>query len=231
VRPGRDPAALATARTALFRAFRGEGPSGIPLALERLFEGRAYGIEAAFLDERRRLLARLGGARLSPEVPGPGEGGGVDGLLAALRAESPAQPALLQGAAALVERATRAELVALAADGAVGPRVDRIRALAATARSLGIPVPPDGMAAPIECALRKALARLRVDLTAEAVDDAMALLALGETLRASPGLWAAQTQAAGLWREAAPRDRGVLVPLMAALGFAPAVLAVPPVEG
>ena len=232
VRMSRGPAALATARTALFRAFLGEGPSGVSTAFDRHFEsGRPYGTEAVFCDERRRLLARVRAARLAPEALRSNGGHSADTLLAALRAESPVPDALLEEAGPLVARATRAELAALAADGAVGPRVDRIRTLAVTARSLGMPVSPDGMAPPIESALRNALARLRMEVTTAAVADALAVLALGEALGAAPDLWTAQTEMARLWREATSRDRPTLAPLMAALGFAPAALAAAPEEG
>jgi alpha-amylase/alpha-mannosidase (GH57 family) len=228
VRAGRGPAALGSARPALFRAILAEGPSGVPAALDRHFEGRSYGIEAVFADERRRLLARLGEDRFSHEVIEPDGGGFAEDPLAALRAESPVPHSLLRDAARLVTRSARAELAALAADGAVGPRVDRIRTLAASARSLGIEVPHDGIGAPIESALGKALARLQAGgVTAAAVDDALGLLALGEAFRVTLGLWTAQTEAARLWREATARDRGMLAPLMAALGFAPDALAAP----
>jgi hypothetical protein len=118
--------------------------------------------------------------------------------------------------------------MALAADGAGGPRVDRIRTLAATARSLGIELglEPEEIGLSIEFALDRALARLRGGVTVAAVDDALALLALEEALQAAPGLWTAQTEAARLWRRGTPHDRGMLAPLMAALGFAPTALAV-----
>jgi hypothetical protein len=174
------------------------------------------------------LLARDREARLSPGALRSKAETSAESLLAALRAETPVPDALLWDVGPLVAWTTRAELAALAADGAVGPRVDRIRTLALTARSLGIPVPPGGMAASIESALRNALERLRTEVTTAAVGDALAVLALGEALQAAPGLWAAQTEIARVWREATSRDRRTLTPLMTALGFAPAKLATAP---
>jgi alpha-amylase/alpha-mannosidase (GH57 family) len=229
VRTGSEPGALGSARSALFRAFVAEGPSGIPLALDRHVLGRSYGAEAVFLDERRRLLGLLAEGAAAP---GPGDGGSSDAasrVLAELRAtDGPIPRALLEIATPLLTQATRAELMALAADGAGGPRVDRIRTLAATARSLGIELglQPEEIGLSIESALDRALARLRGGVTVAAVDDALALLALEEALQAAPGLWTAQTEAARLWRRGTPRDRGMLAPLMAALGFAPTALAV-----
>jgi alpha-amylase/alpha-mannosidase (GH57 family) len=232
VRTSRGPTGLASARAALFRAFLGEGPPGIFPALDRHFEsGRPCGTEAMFVDERRRLLARVREARLPPAAFRSEAATSAESLLAALRSEGPVPDALLQDVGPLVARTTRAELAALAADGAVGPRVDRIRTLALTARSLGIPVPPGGMAAPIESALRNALERLWTEVTPAAVGDALAVLALGEALQAAPGLWAAQTAIARVWREATSHDRRTLTPLMTALGFAPAALATTPEDG
>ena len=59
VRTATDPETLASARAALFRVFLGEGPPGVPGALARHFAGREYGVEAVFVDERRRLLGRV----------------------------------------------------------------------------------------------------------------------------------------------------------------------------
>ncbi len=229
VRTGTDPKQLGSARTALFRIFLDEGPARIPQALDPHFEGRSYGTEAVFCDERRRLL--LGRLVDDGSVSGPDDlrpGDRADRLLTELRrTEGPVPQSLLRAAAPLLAGAAREELGALVTDGAVGPRVDRIRTLAAAARSLGIAfeLSPEGIAPPIESALGRVLATLRAGVTAAAVDDALALLALGEALQAMPGLWTVQTEAAHLWRAATPHDRSVLTPLMAALGFAPAALA------
>jgi hypothetical protein len=107
--------------------------------------------------------------------------------------------------------------------------VDRIRTLERAARSLGIAagLPPEAIARPIESALARVLAGLRGRVTAAVVDDALALLTLGDVLQAMPGLWTIQTEAARLWREGTPHDRGVLAPLMMALGFAPTPWVIP----
>ena len=229
VRTGTDPNQLGSARPALFRIFLDEGSARIPQALAQHFEGRPYGTEAVFCDERRRLLmGRLvdDGSTSGPDDLCPADR--ADRLLAELRRTAgPVPSSLLRAAAPLVAGAAREELGALATDGAVGPRVDRIRTLAAAARSLGIALElsPEGIAPPIESGLGRVLATLRAGVTTAAVDDALALLALGEALEAMPGLWTVQTGAAHLWRAATPHDRRVLTPLMAALGFAPAALA------
>ena len=107
--------------------------------------------------------------------------------------------------------------------------MEKLRTLADAARSLGIELElfPDGIAPSIESALGRVVAGLRARVTPAAVEDALALLALGESLQAMPGLWTAQTEAARLWRAAPPHDRAVLAPLLSALGFAPGAPAGP----
>jgi alpha-amylase/alpha-mannosidase (GH57 family) len=205
VRPAADGASLAAARTALFRSLTGHGPLPPPAAFEAHFGGRSYGTEAVFVEERRRLLARE------------------------RRASFPAPPAALPPLA----RAAAEELAALAAAGVVGPRVARIRAVLAEARSagVGLGLRSEDIAPQMSDALDRVLAALRAGVTAPAVDDALALLALGAELGAIPALWTAQNDAIHLWRAGAPRDRAILAPLMAALGFAPSAFPASPEQG
>jgi alpha-amylase/alpha-mannosidase (GH57 family) len=225
VRTGVDADALATARAALFRGFSGHEPVAVAHALDTHFGGRSYGTNDVFLEERRRLLVRLT-ERPLPSAQGPGDriDEGRRRLLGELRAvEGPTPPALARVAGALLARAAGEELAALAAGSPVGPRVDQIRGLLVEARSLGITLAlrPELVAPSIEAALGRVLRDLGADTTIAAVDDALALLALGAALEAVPTLWAAQNETARLWRAGSPRDQDVLAPLMAALGFAP----------
>jgi hypothetical protein len=207
----------------------------MPHVLDTHFGGRSYGTDDVFVEERRRLLARLAERVLVPAQSGHhrlGEGSRL--LLDELRSmEGPIPPALATVARSLLARAAGGELAALAAGGPVGPRVDQIRALLAGARSLGIALAlrPELVAPPIEAALGRVLGEFRANAPAAAVGDALALLALGASLETVPTLWAVQNEAARLWRAGSPRDRDVLAPLMAALGFAPAALAIPREEG
>jgi hypothetical protein len=232
VRTGGDASALATARVALFREFPGPGPAAMPHALDTYFAGRSYGTNDVFIEERRRLLARLAERTLQPA---PGAGDRIDEssrrLLTELRAiEGPIPPALAGVARPLLARAARDELTALAAGGPVRPRIDRIREVLAEARSLGIALalPPELIAPPIEAALGRVLGEFRASPPGVAVGDALALVAVAAALEVVPTLWAAQNEAARLWRAGSLRDRDVLAPLMAALGFA---LPIPREEG
>ena len=235
VRTGFDGETLAPARNALFREFPGRGPAEWSRALDRHFGGRSYGADDVFLDERRRLLARLAERALAtPE----GARGWVDAssrrLLKELRlVEGPIPPALASVAHRLVARAAREELAALAAGGPVTAAAHRLRELVAGTRSLGIPLGlgAEQVVPPIESALGRVLEALRAATTATAVTDGLALLALGTLLEAPPDLWGAQNVVAGLWREGSPGDREVLAPLMSALGFAPGAPAAPREQG
>jgi hypothetical protein len=232
VRAGSAPDALAPARTALFRSLLEREPDRVARALDTHFGGRAYGVDDVFLEERRRLVAR---AAERGDRPGQGPSSPPDErsrrrLLAELdRVEGPVPPALASAARAALGQAVVDELAALAAGGPVGPRVDRIRALVAAARSreLALALRLELVAPPIAAALARILGGLRAEVTARGVEDALAVLALGGVLEASPTLWAAQNEAARLWRAGSSRDREVLAPLMSALGFAPGALAVP----
>jgi hypothetical protein len=123
----------------------------------------------------------------------------------------------------LLARAVSEELAVLAAGGPVTTAVNRIRELVAEARSLEITLGLglEQVTLAIESALGRVLGALRAGPAATTVTDALALLVLGTELEAPPDLWAAQNVVARLWREGPQRDRDVLAPLMAALGFAP----------
>jgi hypothetical protein len=106
---------------------------------------------------------------------------------------------------------------------------DRIRELVAGGRSLGLPLGRglgQGTLA-IESALGHVLEALRGGPTTTSVTDALALLGVGTELEAAPDLWATQNEVARLWGEGSEREREVLAPLMAALGFGPDAFAAP----
>jgi hypothetical protein len=225
VRTGEGTGKLASARTAIFRSLSGDESLPVSRTLATHFGGRPYGVEAVFLEERRRLLARRADRRLRGLADAPRRQ-----LLAELAETESAAPAPVTPLASpILTRVVGEELAALGAAGPVGSRVDRIRGLVADARSLGITLDlrPELVAPPIEAALGRSLGALRARVTVSAVDDALALVALGRELHAPPGLWTAQNDAVRLWRAGTWRDHAILAPLMTALGFAPMALAAP----
>jgi hypothetical protein len=231
VRAGSDPAALASAREALFREFVGHGPAGWPGALERHFGGRGYTTDDVFPDERRRLLTRLAERALgSPEGGRDRVGGVARRLLREVRSVGgPVPPELAGTARRLLARVASEELAALAAGGAVTEGIERLRELVSETRSLGIALglDPEPVARSLGSALGRVLAALEAGPTVPAVADVLALVGLGTDLSAPPDVWAAQNALARLWRAGAERDRETLAPLMTALGFAPGAPALP----
>ena len=224
VRTGLDAEAVAAARSALFREFPGRRRTAWSPTLDRCFGGASYGIADVFPDERRRLLARLAERALkTPEDVDDCEETGIRELLEELRLfEGRVPPALASVARRLASRSVSDELNRLAAGASVLPAVDRIRALIAGARSLGIALDlqSEEVAPAIQAALGRLVRELGPGTTAKTVDDALGLLGLGAVLETPLDLWAAQNAAMHVWRQGPQPDRDVLAPLMAALGFA-----------
>jgi alpha-amylase/alpha-mannosidase (GH57 family) len=231
VRTGLDAGAIAAARSALFRESPGRGRTAWPPTLDRCFGGASYGIADVFPDERRRLLARLAERALeTPEDVDDCKETGIRQLLGELRlVEGRVPPALASVARRLASQSVNDELDRLAAGASVSPAVDRIRALIAGTRPLGISLDlqSEEVAPAIQAALGRLVRGLGPGATAKTVNDALGLLALGTVLETPLDLWEAQNAALRLWREGSQPDRDVLAPLMAALGFAPAALLKP----
>ena len=229
VRTGSEAGVLATSREAVLRGFPSREAGGWPRELEERFGGRTYTIDDVFLDERRRLVARL--AERALEGP-PGATALIETagrrLLGELRLAEGAIPSDLAGVAhRFLARAAREELAQLAGGSPVAGSTQKLRELLAEARSLGISLglPAAEVTESIRSALERVLEVLRAGVTASATADAVALLAVGHVLDAPVDLWAAQNAATGLWHRGSPEDRQALAPLMSALGFAPGVLA------
>ena len=230
VRTAARAGALAPAWDALLRDCAGRATAGWPDALERHFGGRSYTIGDVFLDERRRLLARVAERALETPEDAPARGETASRLLDELRsAGRPLPPALASVARRVLTRAAREELAVLAGSGPVREAVERLRGLEAEARSLEITfaLDPEEVTRSIGSALDHVLETLQAGPTSAAVVDALALLGLGSALEAPPELWAAQNVGARLSREGSEQDREALAPFMAALGFAADAFAAP----
>jgi alpha-amylase/alpha-mannosidase (GH57 family) len=224
LRPATDPATLAATRDLVFREFAGHGLAEVVRALDRHFGGRSYGTRDLFLEERRRLLARVIQSaleRLEETYQQVYEDNRR--LLQYLRdVEVPPPPALAVAARHVLQRAARRELEGLAAGDPLEPRAERLRGLWAEAVALGIALdlPAEVLAPPLETALGRAIDAVGAGPAAPAVAGALAVLALARDLGARLDLWAAQNRAFRLWHTAAGHERETLGPLLLALGFA-----------
>ncbi|HZS32425.1 MAG TPA: DUF3536 domain-containing protein [Methylomirabilota bacterium] len=228
LRPAGAAPPLEAARAALGEAFAAGSLADVVRAMDREFPGRAYGIRDVFLEERRRLLARVTEPALARlEETYEHVYGETRRLMQYLcEVDAPAPPALALAARHVLQGRVGRALAALAAGGAVSSQVAAVRVVLAEARSLGLglQLSPAAVAGPLGAAVDRVLAGLGTGAVRPAVDDVRALLALGAELGTGPDLWAAQNAAFGLWRGASRERRGELAPLLAALGFAPAVL-------
>jgi alpha-amylase/alpha-mannosidase (GH57 family) len=229
VRTGSDAGALAADREALLRLVSSQERARWTRELEQRFGGRGYTASDVFLEERRRLAARLAERALDGPAGAPLDAAGRQ-LLGELRGvEGAIPPDLAVVARRLLARAARDELAALAKGSPVAASTARLREVMAEAHSLAIPLGLDapGVARAIGSALERALDTLRARVTTSATADALGLLALRHALDAPLDLWAAENAVARLWRQGSPEDRATLAPLMSALGFAPGALAAP----
>jgi hypothetical protein len=225
LRAGTSEGDFAATRAALLAEFGAHGLAEVVRALDRHFDGRAWGVRDLFLEERRRLLAHVAERALA-QLEATYERSYEDNrrLMQYLEEVNvPAPAALAVAARHVLERAVRRELAALASGAPVAPGAGRLRALVQEARGVGLALelrPPEA-SAPLEAALARAVGRLAGDPTPASAADALELLAVSGELGADPDLWASQNQVFRLWRAAAPETRAVLAPLLAALGFAP----------
>jgi hypothetical protein len=231
VRTGPGADALALVRTALLGAFFASGnPAAWARELERQFGGRACTVADVFVDERRRLAAWLA-ERALEDATGASLEATTRELLTELRnVEGPVPPDLADLARRFLARAARAELAALASGGAVASSTHRLREALAEAHSLGITLglDPEEVSRALGAALRLVLTSLDRRVTAPAVADALAVVAIGHALDVPADLWAVQNAAARLWRRCSRDDRQTLDHLMSGLGFAPGALSAPP---
>jgi alpha-amylase/alpha-mannosidase (GH57 family) len=223
LRAGTGEAAFHETRAALLRGFAEHGLAEVVRAVDRRFGGRSYGIRDVFLEERRRLLARVTESALAP-LEATFERLYEDNrrLMQYLcEADAPAPAALAVAACHVLEARVARALGALAAGAPVPEEVERIRTLLGEARSLGVPLRlgPERVTAPLEAAVGRVVDGF-AGRPAVAAGHLRMLLDIGRALGTAPDLWAAQNEALRLWR-AAPRDaRSTLTPLLAALGFA-----------
>jgi alpha-amylase/alpha-mannosidase (GH57 family) len=215
-----DPPAFARVRSELLRRFTGHSLADVVRALDRHFEGKAYGIRDLFLEERRKILAAVTEGvlrgfeetyrRLYEESRR---------LLQYMReAEAPPPSALALAARYVLGRDLERALPGLAeSDGVPAP----IREILTEARLLGLDLAleRERISAHLERALLARMTRLQDAVTPERVESVIAVLRVGAELGCVPSLWIAQNRFFELWGQTGRAARPLLAPLAAALGF------------
>ncbi len=215
-----DAHGFAPVREELFGHFAGHSLSEVVRALDRHFEGRAYGIRDLFLEERRKILASVTEGVLQRFEETYRRLYDENRRLMQYLREADARPpeALALAARYVLRRDVEREIFGLAESDGVPERIGEVLA---EARSLGLDfaLERETAAEPLEQALLARMARLRDGVTPERVLSALAVLQLGQRLGCVPDLWTAQNRLFELWRTETPAHRAVLAPLAAALGF------------
>jgi hypothetical protein len=220
LRGSRDRKGFATVRDQLLRCFTSHSLAEVVRAVDRHFEGKAYGMRDLFLEERRKILnAVTEGVLREFEATYRRLFEESRRLMQYMReADVPPPDALALAARYVLRRDLESELPGLAEADRIP---DRIREVMAEARSLGVDLAPERerVAGHLERALLVRMARLGDEVTPAATDAAVAILRVGRELGCVPDLWAAQNRFFELWQQQAGGDRRVLTPLGAALGF------------
>jgi hypothetical protein len=212
--------AFSRVRDELLRCFIGHSLSEVVRALDRHFEGRAYGIRDLFLEERRRVLAAVteGVLRRFEETYRRLYDESRRLMEYMRESDAPAPEALALAARYVLQRELERLVPALADVDEVPVRV---REVLSEARGLGLDlaVERQRVAGHLERALLTRMARLWDAVTPERVESVTMALRVGRELHCGPDLWAAQNRFFELWQAATPETRSVLGPLGEALGF------------
>jgi len=186
--------------------------------LDEHFPGETFGLPHLFLDDRRRVLARVIAAVLAQHEETYRDIWEENrGLVQYLRrADAPIPDALAIIARHVLEQEVGAEVARVDSPGALPPGVgERL----GEARALGLSLDLAAIRPLLEHALEQALAVVAEAPTAERVDAARRLVQDTERLELGVSLWAAQNRYFEIWR-ARPAARATLEPLGHALGFA-----------
>jgi alpha-amylase/alpha-mannosidase (GH57 family) len=220
VRAWEAPRAYEAMKTDLLRRYARYTLADMVRGMDEWFPGDGFSLTDLFLDERRRVLARVTRAMLGRhEETYRTIWEENRKLVHYLRqADAPIPEALRLVAGHVLAQEVLAELARFAAAGAAGPLPDRLFELAGEATALGLTLDlADGKPATMRMVAR-ALDAVAAAPTEERVAEALALVEGATRLGLRFGLWAAQNRFFEIWnRHADARAR--LTPLGAALGF------------
>jgi len=189
--------------------------------IDEYFRGEAFGLPHLFLEERRRVLARVIASVLEKhEATYRGIWEENRKLVRYLRqADAPIPEALAIVARHVLEQQALTELNEVGRSGTLSePLLETI----AEASALGLMLDLSAAKPQLQAAIERALAAVAAEPTPERVAAATRLVTDARTLGLRFGLWAAQNQFFDVWRGG--RDaRPQLQPLATALGFKLAV--------
>jgi alpha-amylase/alpha-mannosidase (GH57 family) len=186
-------------------------------SLDRYFPGESYSLRDLFLEERRRVLARVTRAVIDKHEEAYRRIWEESRKLVHYlrRADAPIPEALAIVARHVLEVEASAHLGQVPALGAI-PQV--VFDLVAEARALALPIDLTSVRNAMREAIRKALDLVRDEPTADHVADAVALVSGAQQLGLRFALWSTQNQFFEIWQ--ARREHGALLePLGNLLGF------------
>jgi uncharacterized protein DUF3536 len=185
--------------------------------LDRYFPGESFSLPHLFLEERRRVLARVTRAVIDKHEEAYRRIWEESRKLVHYlrRADAPIPEALAIVARHVLEVETSAHLAQVPALGAI-PQV--VFDLVAEARALGLSIDLTSARDSMHTAVQNALALVRAEPTAEHVADAVALIGGAQRLEVRFGLWSIQNQFFEIW-QARPEHRGLLETVGNLLGF------------
>jgi alpha-amylase/alpha-mannosidase (GH57 family) len=186
-------------------------------AIDAYFPGPAFTLSHLFLEERRRVLARVTHAVIEQHEEAYRRIWDESRKLVHYlrQVDAPIPEALAIVARHVLEVEVSGHLTQTPELGSIPQSVFD---LVTEARSLGLTLDLVPTRPAVREAVRNALARVRLQPTAERIAEAISLIGGAQRLGLRFGLWAAQNQFWGIW-QSAPEHRVVLRPLGELLGF------------
>jgi hypothetical protein len=201
----------------LLRRYARHSLADMVRGLDEHFPSEHFALPDLFLEERRRVLARVTAAVLERhEETYRAIWEEHRKLVRYLRqADAPIPDALAIVARHVLEREALAELVGVRG---VGPLPERLLEALAEADTLGLTLDLTATRPAMQQLVDRALAGVDAETTPERVTTAQRLVEDARALGLPFGLWAAQNHFLATWR-ARPEAHAVLTPLGEALGF------------
>ena len=210
-------AAYERMKTDLLRRYARYSLADMVRGIDEYFRGEAFGLPHLFLEERRRVLARVIGTVLEKHEETYRRIWEENRKLVRYlrQADAPIPEALAIVARHVLEQEALAELGRLEGPG---PLPERVYELVSEALALGLTLDLAPAKTHLQAVVDRALDAVAVAPTAEGVADACRLVADARAVGLRFGLWGTQNRFFEIWR-ARLEARATLVPLATELGF------------